>query len=71
MKLHRGHATPVGRRSPRALYDPSLATYGAGDTFDHEAARGFIRIFGLGTRIANAREQRSSTPSVEREPAYA
>ncbi len=54
MSLHRGRATAVGRRSPRALYAHSLATNGEGDAFGHAAAPGFIEIFGLGARTANA-----------------
>jgi argininosuccinate synthase len=57
LKLHRGRVTPVGRRSPNALYDPALATYGAGDAFNHRSARGFIELFGLGARIANAKQR--------------
>lgn len=47
LKLIRGKAVVVGSRSPFALYDESLATYGAGDTFRHHAAGGFIEIWGL------------------------
>ena len=37
-----------GRRSPVALYDYGLATYDAADTFRHEDAEGFVRLWGLG-----------------------
>ena len=47
VKLFKGLAQVVGRRSPFALYDLGLATYGEGDTFDHGAAAGFIRLHGL------------------------
>jgi argininosuccinate synthase len=47
VKLIRGRAVVTGARSPFALYDESLATYGAGDTFRHDAAGGFIQIHGL------------------------
>jgi argininosuccinate synthase len=47
MRLHQGSAVPTGVRSPFALYDEALATYGAGDAFDHHAAGGFIRCYGL------------------------
>jgi len=50
MRLHRGNATVVGRRSEHSLYSMSLATYGKGDTFDHKAAEGFIGVFGLPLR---------------------
>ena len=69
LKLHRGRATAVGRRSPHALYDPSLATYGDGDTYNHQSARGFIEVFGLGARIANgkrrAQDVNAPPPGVE------
>jgi argininosuccinate synthase len=47
VRLIRGRAVVTGARSPFALYDESLATYGAGDTFRHDAAGGFIQIHGL------------------------
>jgi argininosuccinate synthase len=47
LKLFKGTCAVVGRKSPFALYDHGLATYDAGDTFDHAAAEGFIRIWGL------------------------
>ena len=50
IRLHRGTATVVGRRSEHSLYSVSLATYGKGDAFDHKAAEGFIGVFGLPLR---------------------
>ncbi len=51
MRLHKGQATPVGRRSPKSLYDFALATYDKGDQYDQSAAVGFISIWGLPVRI--------------------
>ena len=51
VKLFKGNATIVGRRSDKSLYAPDLATYGADDKFDHKAAEGFIYVWGLPTRI--------------------
>jgi len=56
LKLHRGSCRVVGRTSPVSLYSHSLATYDTGDAFDHSAAVGFIRLFGLGT-VQQARIQ--------------
>jgi argininosuccinate synthase len=56
VKLFKGKATVVGRKSEHSLYSKKLATYESGDQFDHEAARGFIRLFGLGQQT-QAREQ--------------
>jgi argininosuccinate synthase len=55
LKLFKGHCSVVGRKSPYALYDHSLATYEAGDRFDHLAAEGFIKIWGLPLETAAAR----------------
>ena len=51
VKLFKGNAVVVGRRSPNSIYTPDLATYGADDQFDHKAAEGFIYIWGLPTRV--------------------
>jgi argininosuccinate synthase len=48
IKLYKGKATVAGRRSEHSLYQKKLATYETGDLFDHEAAKGFIRLWGLG-----------------------
>ena len=50
VRLHRGTAVVVGRRSDHSLYSTALATYGKGDAFDHKAAEGFIGVFGLPLR---------------------
>jgi argininosuccinate synthase len=55
VRLHQGAVTVTGVRSPFALYDEQLATYGAGDAFDHHAADGFIKLHGLPLdRVARA-----------------
>jgi argininosuccinate synthase len=51
IKLFKGSAQCVGRKSPLTLYSYDLATYDKADKFDHKAAKGFIDIFGLPTRV--------------------
>lgn len=51
VKLHKGNHTVVGRKSPYSLYNEELATYSKGDAFDHNAAVGFIKIWGLPTKV--------------------
>ena len=51
-----GTCTVVGRRSPVALYDHGLATYDASDTFRHQDAEGFVRLWGLGLATWSARQ---------------
>jgi argininosuccinate synthase len=48
VKLFKGKSTVVGRKSEFSLYSKHLATYDKADQFDHDAAKGFIRIWGLG-----------------------
>jgi argininosuccinate synthase len=47
VKLFKGQATVVGRKSPWSLYNLSLATYDKGDKFNQKAAEGFIHLWGL------------------------
>ncbi|KUM99949.1 argininosuccinate synthase [Streptomyces yokosukanensis] len=56
MTLHAGRAVVTGRRSQSSLYDFSLATYDTGDSFDQSAARGFIDIHSLSSKIAARRD---------------
>ena len=51
VRLYRGQATVEGRRSPTALYEHGLATYEAGDRFDHDAAAGFVKLWGLPLKV--------------------
>jgi argininosuccinate synthase len=53
LKLFKGAASVVGRKSPSQLYQLSLATYGKGDAFDQTAAAGFIKLWGLSVRTAS------------------
>ena len=67
LRLIRGRAVVVGARSPFALYDQSLATYAHGDTFRHDAAGGFIEIWGLPVAVGAAKAAQAadrSTPSL-------
>src|SRR5205807_2055039 len=46
VKLFKGKATVVGRKSEFSLYSKKLATYDSGDQFDHDSAKGFIKLHG-------------------------
>ena len=61
LKLYRGDCRVVGRKSDNALYDTELATYDAGDRFDHSAAEGFIKIWGLPVETVAQRRLRQTT----------
>jgi argininosuccinate synthase len=57
LKFFKGDCRVVGRQSPNALYDHDMATYDTGDTFDHTAAEGFVKIWGLPLEIAARKAQ--------------
>ena len=56
LKLFKGAASVIGRESSSSLYDVALATYDTGDVFDRTAAEGFIRIFGLPSKVIARRK---------------
>ncbi|WP_346216815.1 argininosuccinate synthase [Caldifermentibacillus hisashii] len=51
VKLFKGNHVVVARKSPVSLYNEELATYSAGDLFDHNAAVGFIKLWGMPTKV--------------------
>ena len=59
LRLEPGRCFVVGRRSELGLYDYELATYDAADSFRHEDAAGFVRLWGLGLETV-ARKQRGA-----------
>ena len=58
LALQPGAAVVAGRRSEHALYAQTLASYGTGETFPHEASEGFIKIAALEVELAAARERK-------------
>ncbi len=53
MRLYKGSARAVARRSPNALYDPELAGFGeSGGLFSQQASPGFIELWSLQSRMA-------------------
>ena len=47
MRLFKGQAVAVAKKSPKSLYSYALATYDRGDQYDQGSAVGFIKIWGL------------------------
>ena len=47
VRLHKGNATVVGRRSAHSLYSRELMTYSAASRFNQGAAKSFLEIYGL------------------------
>lgn len=51
LRIEPGGVRVVGRSSEDSLYDLALATYDRDDAFDHSAASGFVKLWGLPLRI--------------------
>jgi argininosuccinate synthase len=54
VKLYKGRAAAVGATSDKSLYDTKLASFAMAG-YDITAARGFIDLFGLPMKVANAK----------------
>jgi len=52
LKLYKGSATVVGRKSPYSLYREDYASFGQMDVYDQRDAEGFINLFGLPLKVA-------------------
>jgi argininosuccinate synthase len=51
IKLYKGTAQTVGRKSPYSLYQENLATFGADEVYNQKDAEGFINLFGLPLKV--------------------
>ena len=51
VKLYRGSATLVGRRAAASLYNPEIASFTMGASYNQQDAEGFIHLFGLPIRV--------------------
>lgn len=51
IKLYKGQASAVKKRSPNSLYSEEFATFGADDVYNQKDAEGFIRLYSLSSRI--------------------
>ncbi|MCE9686053.1 argininosuccinate synthase [Shewanella sp. AS16] len=51
IKLYKGQATAVKKRSPNSLYSEAFATFGEDQVYDQKHAEGFIRLYSLASRI--------------------
>ena len=51
LKLYKGNCILVGRKAPRSLYSPALATFEAEDVYNQKDAEGFIKINALRLKL--------------------
>jgi argininosuccinate synthase len=51
LKLYKGNCMVVGRKSPKSLYNPALATFEAEKAYNQKDAEGFIKLNALRLKI--------------------
>jgi len=68
VRLHKGNATVVGRRSAHSLYSRDLITYSARSTFNQGAAKSFLEIYGL-QAVSDAARQMGDAAQMRSIPA--
>ncbi|MFD1471024.1 argininosuccinate synthase [Companilactobacillus mishanensis] len=64
LNLFKGNIWILGRKAEKSLYDLDLATYTSADSFDQEAAKGFIKLWGLPTQVKAQVDQKNSKKPV-------
>jgi argininosuccinate synthase len=57
LRLYKGSAAVIGRQSEHALYDERFVTFGEDDVYEQSDAAGFIRLYGLSTRVRAIKDQ--------------
>ena len=65
LRLFKGQAVVRGMKAGKSIYKHDLATYSEGDAFDHSAAVGFIKIWGLPIKTWTStfpREEKTELP---------
>jgi argininosuccinate synthase len=51
IKLYKGNAMLVGRRADKSLYNPDIASFTMGESYNQKDAEGFINLFALPVKV--------------------
>jgi argininosuccinate synthase len=65
LKLFKGNVAIAGRESSQALYDERFVTFGEDDVYQQSDAAGFIRLFGLPSRVRALKDQEQGVTAAE------
>ena len=60
VRLFKGQATALSATSPFSLFSEDLATFGESQSYDHKDSLGFIKLYGLPTKVAAAAKRRAA-----------
>jgi len=63
VKLYKGSATAIARKSPYSLYNEEFATFEQDSVYDQSDAAGFINLFGLPMKVAALRDLKTAPDS--------
>ena len=56
VRLYKGVATAIRRKSPNSLYSEKVVTFEKGEIYEHKDAGGFIKLLSLPERIASLKK---------------
>ena len=59
IKLYKGSATVTSRTSPSSMYRADISSFENGEIYNQADAEGFIRLYGLPTRVRAMQEKES------------
>ena len=65
LKLYKGSASVVGRKSPKSLYSMEHVTFEEDSVYDQRDAQGFIKLQALRLKLLNQRGKVTEPPSYE------
>ncbi len=60
VRLYKGQATALSATSPYSLFSEDLATFGHSQSYDHKDSLGFVKLYGLPTKVAAAAKRRNT-----------
>jgi argininosuccinate synthase len=60
LRLYKGNVIVAGRASAHALYDERFVTFGEDDVYEQSDAAGFIRLFGLSSRVRALKDREAA-----------
>lgn len=61
LELYKGSVTVIRKKSPNSLYSEEFATFNEDTVYDHNDAKGFIRLFSLSSRIRAIQKQKNNS----------
>lgn len=61
LNLYKGSVTVIQKKSPNSLYSEEFATFNEDKVYNHNDAKGFIRLFSLSSRIRAIQKEKNNS----------